>query len=85
MSMQPRKTAPPRPGEMGVDPITVLSVVLGSAAAVQLVKTLHVWVKTSRPSLKIKFKTGTSEVEIDAQNLPDQQVLVDKIVTQRNC
>lgn len=76
-----RKSAPAVEGQMGIDPLTALSVVLGSAAVVELVKSLHVWIRTRRPQLKIKLKVGDSDLEINAQNLPDQQALIERALT----
>lgn len=73
-----RKSAPAVEGQMGIDPLTALSVVLGSAAVVELVKSLHVWIRARRPKLKIKLKVGDADLEIDAQNLQDQRVLIEK-------
>ncbi|MHC4657106.1 MAG: effector-associated constant component EACC1 [Planctomycetota bacterium] len=75
-----RKTAPPVKGEMGVEPLTILSVVLGSAAVIELVKSIHVWLTVRRPKLKISLKVGQSEVEIDAINLPEQERFVEKVL-----
>ena len=63
---------------MGVDPLTVLSVVLGAKAVVELVKSLHVWITTRKPKVKIKLKYGQFDLEIDAENLPDQQALTEQ-------
>jgi hypothetical protein len=83
LRIEPRRR-PPVEGQMGVDPTTILSVVLGSAAAVEmareLAKSLHIWLETRRPRLKIRVRLNGSEVEIDGQNLPEQQVVIDKVL-----
>lgn len=69
------------PGKMGIDPITVLSVVLASKAIVELVKAIHIWIQATRPKIKIKVQLAEEMfVEIDAENLSEtddflQQVL----------
>jgi hypothetical protein len=75
-----RKTAPPAKGELGLELLPVLSIILGSAAVVELVKSIHVWLKYRRPKVKVKFRVGPSEVVIDAENLPQQQEFVEKVL-----
>ena len=75
-----RMIAPPVEGEMGIDPLTALSIVLGSQAVVELMKSVHVWIKTRRPKLTIKLKTVHEELEIDAENLPELQALIEKVL-----
>lgn len=80
-----RKVFHPKGGEMGLDPTAILSVVLGSAAIVELVKSLHIWIKTSRPKAKLYLKIENSEFRIDSENLPELQSLVrDVIKTMKN-
>ncbi len=76
-----RKSGIPDKEHMGVDPLTVLSIVLGSAAVVELVKTLHVWLRERRPRLQAKFRVDDREVTIDAENLPELQAILDKILS----
>ena len=73
-----RAASPAKEGQMGVDPVTILSVVLGAKAVVELVKSIHVWIEARKPKLKLKLDIGGSVLEIDAANLPDQQVLVEQ-------
>ena len=79
-----RKRQPHREGEMGVDPGTMLSIVLGSGAVIELVKCIHTWLQERKPKCKIRLKTADYELEIDAENLPDQQTLVQRVVTLTN-
>lgn len=69
-----REKSRPAEGQMG-DVATILSVVLGSAAVVELVRAIHTWVKTRRRNVKIKFDVGGTKVEIDAQNLADDEAV----------
>ena len=73
-----RKSNKPAKGHMGIDPATILSIVLGSAAIVKLVESIHVWLKTRRPNINVKIKTPNGNIEIDAQNLPEIDTLIDK-------
>lgn len=57
-----------------------LSVILGSAAVVQLVKALHIWLQTRRPHLKVKLKAGGKQLELDAKNLPEAQAVIDRVL-----
>jgi Effector Associated Constant Component 1 len=70
------------PGKMGIDPITVLSVVLASKAVVELVKAIHVWIQATRPKVKIKvqFSEGMF-VEIDAENLSETDELLEQFLS----
>src|SRR5262245_38608568 len=66
-----RANLEPRPAEAGhMGALSgVLSVILGSAAVVNLVQSIHVWIKARRPKLKITIRKDGSMVEIDAENL----------------
>ncbi len=67
LRVQP-KPGIPTPGHMGIDPVTILSVVLGSEAIIQLVKSLHVWMQTRKPKATVTVKTAAGEVQIDVEN-----------------
>lgn len=70
------------PGKMGIDPITVLSVVLASKAIVELVKTIHVWIQSTRPKVKIKVQLAEGMfVEIDAENLSETDELLQQVLS----
>ena len=74
------KSGVPQPGNMGVDPISILSVVLASKAVVELVKCIHAWIQATRPKVKVKLQLSEFKtVEIDAENLPDVNSLIAKI------
>lgn len=75
-----RKTATASEEHMGVSPNEVLSIVLGSAAVVELTRSLHVWLKSGRRKLKLKIKHGTSECEFNAQNVPGQTEIAKAIL-----
>ena len=76
-----KKIIPPKQEHMGADPITILSVVLASTAVVELVKSIHTWIKSTRPKVKIKLQLAESQViEMEGENLPDLQLLIDKIL-----
>ena len=74
------KTSPPKEEEMGVEPVSILAVVLGSAAVVQLVKSIHVWIKSSKPKVKMKIIVNSKTIEIEAENLRDTQSLVEQVL-----
>ncbi|MDV3351094.1 hypothetical protein QGP82_20475 [Leptothoe sp. LEGE 181152] len=69
------------PGKMGIDPITVLSVVLASKAVVELVKAIHVWIQSTRPkvTMKVQIAEGTF-VEVTAENLPEMDLFVEQVM-----
>jgi len=64
-----RAQGTPVPGQMGVDPLTALSIFLGSKAAVELFTSVAAWIKYRRPRVSLKIKTKAGSVEIDAENL----------------
>lgn len=69
------------PGKMGIDPITVLSVVLASKAVVELVKAIHVWIQSTRPKVKVKVQLAEGMfVEIDAENLAETDELLQQVL-----
>ena len=68
-----RPPAEATPETMGLDPATILSVVLGAEAVVELVKSIHVWLKTRKPKLHVVLKTADGEVTIDGENISDEQ------------
>jgi hypothetical protein len=80
LRVQP-KPGTPTPGHMGVDPVTVLSVVLASEAIIQLVKSLHVWLQTRKPKATVTVKTVAGEVRIDVENLRDQDAFVQRVLS----
>ncbi|WP_017301504.1 effector-associated constant component EACC1 [Nodosilinea nodulosa] len=68
-------------GKMGIDPITVLSVVLASQAVIELVKAIHVWIQATRPKVTMKVQVAeNSFVEVSAENLPEMNLFVDQVL-----
>jgi hypothetical protein len=80
LHVQPKPGAP-TPGHMGIDPVTVLTVILGSEAIIQLVKSLHVWLQTRKPKATVTVKTVAGEVQIDVENLKDQDAFVQRVLS----
>ncbi len=75
------KSSPPKTGQMGADFIPILTAFLTSAAVVELVKSIHVWIQATRPKIKIKIQIPVDKtIEVDASNLPDTQALVDQVM-----
>lgn len=66
----------PKKGEMGIDPATALTIVLGSAAIVELVKSIHVWIQTRRPKTKMKITSGDKTIDIETNNVKTQEELI---------
>lgn len=65
---------------MGLEPITILTLIFGSAATVELVKCLHTWIQMRRPKARIRLTLADSEVELDAENLPDLKELISNVL-----
>jgi len=75
-----RKKDRPSEEEMGVELLPILSMELGSTVVVELVRSIHVWLKMRRPELKMKLKKGDIEVEIDGRNLSGEQAVIDSVL-----
>lgn len=75
-----RPSAPPSKEHMGIDPVTVLSVVLAGPAIVELVKSIHVWIRTRRPKTKIRFHVGDNVIEVDSENLREDQDIIKELM-----
>lgn len=72
-----QNTEPPQPGEMGPTVVAVISVILSSAATVELIRSLHVWVTTRKRRLKVKITDGSRTVEIDCESPDDINALIE--------
>jgi hypothetical protein len=67
---------PPGPEHMGADMVAALSVVLGSAAVVELVRSLHVWLRSRVPTVGVTIRMEGTEIVLDGRNLPDVERMV---------
>jgi hypothetical protein len=72
-----RRLLPGPEGTMG-DAGSTLEIVLGSAAVVQLVRSIHVWLKTRRRNVKIHLKTNDTDLRIEIDSPDDEQAIVKK-------
>ena len=54
----------------------ILSIVLGSAAVVQLAKAVHTWIIATRPMVSVRLKFSDREFEIKAQNFSQTESLI---------
>jgi hypothetical protein len=75
------KRGTPKPGEMGAELMTILSIVLAAPAIVQLVRSIHVWIQTRKPKVSLKVKTGATEVTINAENIDNQEAFVENVLS----
>jgi len=73
-----RRIVPGPEGTMG-DAGSILEIVLGSAAVVQLVRSIHIWLKTRRRNIKIHLKTKDTDLKIEVDSLDDEQAIVQKV------
>jgi hypothetical protein len=67
---------PPKPGEQGPTLLAILTVVRGSKAMVELVRSIHRYIEARRPKTKIKITSGKKTFEIDCTNPPSIEELV---------
>ena len=70
-----------RPDEaaMSADLVTLVSVVLSSAAVVQLARAVHTWIIHTRPGVKVRLVDGTRTLDIDCINPKDADALASEI------
>jgi hypothetical protein len=70
-----RESIVPKPGEMGGELIATISIVglVAAPVLVEVVKSVFGWLKTRRPTLKIRLKVGREVIEIEAENLSNEQ------------
>lgn len=69
-----RDKSRPAEGEMG-DVATILSVALGSAAVVEMVRAIQMWIGTRRRKVNIIIDINGKKVEINAENLADDEAV----------
>ena len=75
-----RKSGSPKEGELGLEPLTILSVVLAAPAVIQLTKSIHVWLRTRKPSVVTTIRCGGTEIIVDAENIQDEKDFLDKVL-----
>lgn len=73
-----RKVHEPKEGDMGIEPSEILSIVLGSAALVELIKSIHVWLNVRKPKVSIILRKDNCELEIQGKNLRNIDEIVEK-------
>jgi hypothetical protein len=61
---------PPEPGEQGPTLLAILTIVLGSRAIVELVRSIHRYIEAQQPKTKITLKLGKKTIVIDCTNPP---------------
>ena len=70
-----RQKARPGEEEMG-DWVAILSVVLGSSAVVELVRTLGPWLKSRRRNLSLEIVVDGKVVKLQAENLASDEAVI---------
>ena len=70
---------PPAVGEQGPTALAVISIVLGSAAMVELARSIHVWLTTRKRRLKVKISNVNRVVEVECENPPNTEELLQQI------
>jgi hypothetical protein len=63
-----QEEAAPAPGEQGPTLLAVLTIVLGSRAVVELVRSIHRYIEARTPKITIKITTGKKSIKIDYTN-----------------
>jgi hypothetical protein len=81
-----REKGRPREGEMG-DWTAALALVLGSAAVVELVRSIHVWLQTRRRNMTFEFTIDGKVIKLEVENFADEKAIirtVEKIIKAAN-
>jgi hypothetical protein len=73
-----QQEAPPKPGEQGPTLLAIITVVLGSKALVELVRSIHRYIEARTPKTKITITSGKKKIVIDATNPPPLAELVEQ-------
>lgn len=70
-----------KPGEMGAELIPIITAVLAGPAIVELVKSIHEWIKHRRPKCRvaIRLNDGT-EFEFDGEGISNIESLAAAVV-----
>jgi len=70
---------PPKPGEQGPMLLAILTVVLGSKALVELVRSIHRFIEARTPKTTITITVGEKSIKIDYVNPPSSAELVEQV------
>ena len=75
---------PPKPGEQGPTLLAILTVVLGSKAIVELVRSIHHYIdaqaQNKKSTVTVKLKGGS--IKIESTNLPPLSELINLVKSQ---
>lgn len=73
-----QEESPPEPGEQGPMLLAILTVVLGSKALVELVRSIHRYIEARTPKTTITITAGQKSIKIDCVNPPSLEALVEQ-------
>jgi hypothetical protein len=71
--------APPARGEQGPTLLAVLTIVLGSHALAELIRSIDRYIEARTPKIKLKIKTRSKLIEIDCTNPPPLLELINQV------
>jgi len=78
------KQIPAGEGKMGPILLTALGVILGAKATVELVRTLHAWIRERKPKVKIRIRTQHGEFDFEAASIRETQALLQQVLEALN-
>lgn len=70
--------APPKPGEMGVSDVLMVTLGAGGLGTV-MARSISVWIRHRSSDLRIRIKSGDQVVELNAQRLRNPEELAEII------
>lgn len=66
-----QESLPPKSGELGPTLLAILTIVLGSGAAIELVRSIHVWIAANNRGVSVRISRGTETIEISSSREED--------------
>lgn len=74
-----QREKPPAPGEQGPTLLSIIGLVLGAKATVELVRSIHRWIETRKRNIKINIEHGDKKVVVDCANPDDVEALISSL------
>lgn len=76
-----REREPIRPGEMGVELLPILTVVLSSTVLAELVRALHAWLASRRRKVTIELEIEGRRIRLESETSETVESLLTRVET----
>lgn len=76
-----RETSPIRSGEMGMELLPILTVVLSSTVLAELVRTLHGWLTSRRRKVAIELEREGRRIRLESESGESVEALLARVET----